>query len=293
VSFIRSAAFLRAYRWFPHATINAVARRVARVRRPRWLVQAAVRAWIRRDQIDLDSCTIHDPARFASLEELFLRRLRPGARPLDPAGVSAPVDGRVMAAGRLEADTRLPVKGSHLSLDRIVNGRRSRTPLAVEPYLGGDYAVLFLSPRGYHRVHMPVDGELLDVRWLPGRLFPQNERALVHIAGVYERNERAVLRLQPADPGATVPLLMVMVGASVVGGIELEGVSRAAWVGREPFPLAGRRARGAEIGHFTFGSTVIVVVPPGVTGPLVAKAGADVKMGERLWDPAFTAVLPW
>jgi phosphatidylserine decarboxylase len=282
MNLLRSAPFLRAYRFFPHQLINRLGRRVARAQRPRWLVQAAMRAWVRRGGIRLDGCVVQDLTRFASLEELFLRRLDPGARPVCARGTAAPVDGRLLAAGCLQVGTRLSVKGQLLSLARIVNGRRSPAPLRLDDYVGGAYAVLFLSPGGYHRVHMPVDGELLDVRWLAGRFFPQNERALTQIAGVYERNERAVVRVRDARSAAE--LLLVLVGASVVGGIELEGLPRRAWVGPLPVALSRTCGRGDEVGHFTFGSTVVVLAPAGFAGPLLPRIGAEVRMGEGLWD---------
>lgn len=282
MSVIRSAPFLRAYHLFPHRAINGIARRLARARRPRWLIQALLRLWVRRDQIRLEDCAVSDLAQFASLEELFLRRLRPGARPIHAAGITAPVDGRLLAAGTLRADTCLAVKGHALSFARIVNGRAPTAPLPLDAYVGGAYAVLFLSPRGYHRIHMPVSGQLVDVRWLGGRFFPQNEQALARIPGVYERNERAVVRVRPA--GRATDLLLVLVGASVVGGIELEGYRRADWARPTPFALGRPRAHGAEIAHFTFGSTVIVFAPAGAAGALVPSPGADVRMGQRLWD---------
>ncbi|HVT07811.1 MAG TPA: archaetidylserine decarboxylase [Polyangia bacterium] len=282
MSVIRSAPFLRAYHLFPHRAINGLARRLARARRPRCLVQALMRLWVRRDEIRLDDCAVRDLAQFVSMEDFFLRRLRADARPIDPAGLAAPVDGRLVAAGTLEADTRLSVKGRWLSVARIVNGRVPADPVPLDAYVGGSYAVLFLSPRGYHRVHAPVSGQLVDVRWVGGRFFPQNEQALARIPGVYERNERAVVRLRPA--GSASDLLLVLVGASVVGGIELEGHRRADWVGPTPFALGRACARGAEIGHFTFGSTVIVFAPAGAAGDLIPAPGTDVQMGQRLWN---------
>jgi len=288
---LQNDALLRAYRFFPHAAINGAARRLARLRRPRWLVQAAIRAWVSRDGIDLSECLVADARGFSSLEELFLRRLRPGARVFDPVGVAAPVDGRVVAAGALRSATALPVKGESLSLGRIVNGASSpssSSAIDLFGYAGGRYAVLFLSPRGYHRIHMPVDGELVDVRWHAGRFFPQNERALARIAGVYEKNERAVLRLRraPGQGDDNGELLLVLVGASVVGGIELEAAPRARWVGRAPAPIGVAYRRGDEIAHFTFGSTVIVLEPGGAAGrggsePAI---GDDLRAGARLWD---------
>ena len=134
--------------------------------------------------------------------------------------------------------------------------------LDLSAYDGGTYVTTFLSPRGYHFVHAPEGGELLDVRWLAGRWFPQNEDALQHIPAIYERNERAVLRLRTGtggaegDSGRTREVIMVMVGASVIGGIELRGIPRERWVGPRPFALRREVHKGDEVGHFTFGSTV-------------------------------------
>ncbi|MFL5304812.1 MAG: archaetidylserine decarboxylase [Polyangia bacterium] len=281
MSLLRSAPFLRAYHLFPHRAINRLARRVARARRPRRLIQALMRLWVRHDQIRLDDCAVSDLAQFTSLEDFFLRSLRPDARPIDPAGIAAPVDGRLIAAGTLQADTCLVVKGHPLSFARVVNGRAPTDPLPLDAYVGGAYAVLFLSPRGYHRIHAPVSGHLVDVRWVGGRFFPQNEQALAQIPGVYERNERAVVRVRA---GGATDLLLVLVGASVVGGIELEGHGRADWVGPAPFAVGRLYARGAELGHFTFGSTVIVFAPAGAAGDLVPALGTDVRMGQRLWN---------
>lgn len=284
MSLIRSAAFLRAYRFAPHRLINGAARRLAQARRPRWAVASAISAWIRRDRIDM---TDFEDGPFGSIEEFFLRRLRPGRRPLGP-GLLSPVDGRLLAVGPLAAETTLPIKGRHLSLDRLVNGRAGRTAprLPLDDYAGGQMAVIFLSPRGYHRVHMPTDATIVESRWLPGRYFPQNEQALAHIDGVHERNERLVLRCRPT--GQTTgqrqrELLLVLVGASVIGGINLADVPRSTWMRSCPTDLNLPRDRGQELGHFTFGSTVVLALPRG-SAPIVRDVGDDLKMGETLLE---------
>jgi phosphatidylserine decarboxylase len=273
---IRSALFLRHYHLLPHGLLNRGFARLMRVRRPRWLVEAAIARWIARDRIDMSD---FDARAFASLEDFFLRDLRPGARPLGD-GVVCPVDGRIVATGRVAPEARLEVKGHVMSLERVVNGAEPAAPgreaLPLDRYRGGSYVSIFLSPRGYHHVHMPADGELCDARWLAGRYFPQNEVALRHIGGVYERNERLTLRLRLGDDEA----LLVMVGASLVGGIELEGVARPAFTRAAPLVLGRRLAKGARLGHFTFGSTVILIVPPGLTPR--RGIGDDVRLGEPL-----------
>jgi phosphatidylserine decarboxylase len=271
---IRSRLFLRGYHLLPHGLLNGGVARLMRLRRPRRLVRAGIARWIARDQIDMRDFQARD---FTSLEDFFLRELRPGARPLGP-GLVAPVDGRVVAAGAFDAAASLDVKGCRLSLDRVVNGADTgRARLPLDDYQGGAYASLFLSPRGYHHVHMPADGALVEARWLPGRYFPQNDTALRHIAGVYERNERLTLRLR-LDGGEE--LLMVMVGASLVGGIELDRIERRAFTRPAPLAIGRRLAKGDRLGHFRFGSTVIVVLRP--SWSLLCAVGADVRMGEPL-----------
>jgi phosphatidylserine decarboxylase len=249
----RTPLFLRAYRFLPHRLLNRATGALSRARRPQWLVQATIRAWIRREQIALDD---FQPAEWDTVERFFLRRLRPGARPIG-AGLVSPVDGRIVDQGTIARGRTLMVKDRPISVERLVNGTRHALPL--EAYEGGRYLVIFLSPRGYHYVHAPLDGELRGCQWIPGRYFPQNEDALAHIDAVYERNERAVLRL--ALDGVPREALLVMVGASLVGGIHLAGLDRGDWVRRAPLPLARRFAKGDELGHFTFGSTVVLLLP--------------------------------
>src|SRR5262249_17618060 len=154
--------------------------------------------------------------------------------------------------------------------------------LDLASYVGGHYATIFLTPAGYHHVHMPADGEVLDCRHIPGRYFPQNEDALEHIDRVYERNERAVLRCRT---NGGVPFLAVMVGASLIGGIHLAGLERTSWVGPHPVTLARRVAKGDRLGHFTFGSTVVLLLARGAAGPLVAEPGTSIRMGQTIWAP--------
>jgi phosphatidylserine decarboxylase len=191
----------------------------------------------------------------------------------------APCDGKLVASGSLSEQSMLTVKGQRLSLDQIVNAKRY--DLDLEPYLGGTYAVVFLTPRGYHHVHMPCNGTIEDVRWIPGRFYPQNETALQHIPSVYERNERAVLRVRAEDGRE---LLLVMVGASLIGGIHLQALPRGDWIGLRATPIGKSFAKGERIGHFAFGSTVVAVLPrsPGREHRLCA--GAEVRMGETLFE---------
>jgi phosphatidylserine decarboxylase len=129
---------------------------------------------------------------------------------------------------------------------------------------------------------MPIDGELVDVRWIPGRYFPQNEAALEHIPRIYERNERAVLRAR----SRTGEFLLVMVGASLIGGIHLEGIAQKAWMKTQPVALGRALSCGDEIGHFAFGSTVVVLLPRGFAEFPLEPLDGEVRMGETLFGLA-------
>lgn len=269
----QTAPFLRAYRLFPHRLLNHACARLMTAERPAVAVQAAIRLWIRRAEIDMADF-VPEPHR--TLESFFLRRLRPGARPLGE-GLCSPVDGEVFAAGVLHAGAELVVKGQRLSVERLVNGRSHHAPLAA--YVGGHYIAIFLSPRGYHHIHMPVAGRLMGCQWIPGRYFPQNAVALRHIPRVYERNERAALFLATR---AATPFIMVMVGASLVGGIHLAALPRESWVAPQPMTIDLPYDKGQRLGHFSFGSTVVLLLPPGLTTELQVAVGEAVRMGQPL-----------
>jgi phosphatidylserine decarboxylase len=268
----RHPAFLKSYGFLPHRLLNRALARLTAARRPRWAVRRAIESWSRWERIELDD---FEDRRFESLDDFFLRRLRPGARQVEDGFVS-PADGKLVDAGLLERGRTLRVKGEALSLERIVNA--GLHDLDLSEYEGGSFAVVFLTPRGYHRIHMPFDGVLQEVRWIPGRFFPQNEVALQHIPRVYERNERAVLRC--ALPGGR-EYLLVMVGASLIGGIHLQALPREAWVGKGVARVQRSYEKGAEIGHFAFGSTVVVLMPKGVAS--AAPARPELRMGETLF----------
>ena len=269
----RSAAFLRLYRYLPHALLGRISRALARATGPRWAVDLAIRSWIERAAIRMDDFL---PGPFASVESFFLRRLRPGARPIGEH-VVAPADGIVVGAGPIASGMILQIKGVPLSLDRLTAGRH--TPTDLHAYEGGRYTTVFLTPNGYHYVHMPIAGTVIDLRWISGRAFPQNQDALEHIPRIYERNERVTLRCR-SDDGHE--FLLVMVGASLIGGIHLRELQRRDFVRSHPVAWNRRFDRGEELGHFSFGSTVVLLVPPALAG-LPPPLGLHVRMGQRLW----------
>ncbi|MCA9671997.1 MAG: phosphatidylserine decarboxylase [Myxococcales bacterium] len=283
------AAALRFYGLLPHRLLGETTRVLGRARWPAPIVETIVRAWVARGRIDLAD---YEPRAYTTVEQFFLRELRPGARPLQ-AGFVSPADGKLFAAGELDGGP-LVVKQQVLDLARVVNGtqrallapahaRRPLHALDLSPYAAGRYATVFLTPHGYHFVHAPVDARLRDVRWIPGRYFPQNATALSVIPRVYERNERAVLRFD-SDAG---PFLLVMVGASLIGGIELEGLARADWASAPPRATTIERdvRKGERLGHFTFGSTVVCLLSRELArgAELRPEIGRALRLGETLF----------
>jgi len=222
--------------------------------------------------VDLSEVRL-DLAEHPSFSAFFVRRLREGARSFstDANVLPAPCDGRVQAFDRIEADTILQAKGRPYSVRELLGGVGEDVELE-----GGMSWTIYLSPRDYHRVHAPVDGSLLEARWLPGARHSVAPKVLAARPKVFSINERVVMRLQTADG----PLFVVMVGALNVGRIRVVGV--------EPSPSGQvtpprRLVRGDELARFELGSTVILVAPPSRRGwRTLLPLEAPVRMGEPL-----------
>src|SRR5262245_18879961 len=229
----------------------------------RGLVYGGYCRWTRADpreaELALDA--------YPSLGAFFVRRLKPGARALDPDphALLSPCDGTLQALGRIERGTLLQAKGQDYAVDELLG--------TAEPGLEGAWtATIYLSPRDYHRVHAPLSSALEEVRWLPGERRSVAPRVLARVPRVLATNERAVLAMR----GERVPFHLVMVGALNVGRIRVVGVEPGRSPAR-PLPFA----RGAELARFEMGSTVVLVVPGARPLPGLA-AGDGVRLGQRI-----------
>ncbi|MGH8244743.1 MAG: archaetidylserine decarboxylase [Steroidobacteraceae bacterium] len=245
-----------------------------------------IRAFLGRYPVNLAEAAEPDPARYASFNDFFTRRLRAGARSFDPDPRAAlcPADGTVSQAGHIAGDTLLQAKGIDYSASALLGGDAA----TAAEFAGGEFATIYLAPHNYHRVHMPLAGTLRLARFVPGDLFSVNAATSASLPGLFARNERIACVFDTAAG----PLAVVLVGALFVGSMSL------AWAGRIR-PEGPRRARelpshdplialdrGAELGSFNMGSTVVVMFAP--QGPaLVAgiAAGRAVRFGERLAMP--------
>ena len=250
---------------------------------PRPLRVPAIWAYARAYGVDLSEAAL-PPSAYASFNAFFTRRLRAGARPIDPAShsVVSPSDSRLSAIGPVPDHGRLEqVKGESYGIDALVGSSEG-----AARFRSGFSATLYLSPAMYHRVHSPVDGEIVAWRYVPGRLFPVNAAGVRSVPGLFTRNERVAVFIESEAHGAVA---LVLVGAANVGRISLAFAdlvtNRGHAAGRfEPAAKIPIR-RGDEVGVFNLGSTVVLLVADPRLAPAVAP-GALVRVGEALWRRA-------
>jgi len=243
----------------PHRLLSHLARSLAYSRfRPLkdWLIGLAVR------KFDIDVAEAADPElrNYASFNAFFTRALKPGARSAeaDPASLLMPADGKMSQCGRIESGRIFQAKGQSFTAAELLGDEA-----AALPYADGWFANIYLSPRDYHRVHMPWAGTLTETLHVPGRLFSVAPWAVREVPRLFARNERLVCHFE-TDFGQ---MCMVMVGALLVSGVETvwNGVNIPAYASR-PWRLdfrgqAIRLDRFAEMARFNYGSTVIVLFP--------------------------------
>ena len=266
----------------PHRLLSAIARSAAYSTRP-WLKQALIDTVTRRFGVDLDEAAQPDPTAYPTFNAFFTRALKPGARvpDPDPRALLMPADGRISQLGRIETDGRIfQAKGRSFTTAQLLGDAE-----AARVFAGGSFATVYLSPRDYHRVHMPWTGTLRETVHVPGRLFSVGTEAVRDVPGLFARNERLVCHFD-TDFG---PMASVMVGALLVSGVE------TVWSGIEIPDYADEivrkdwRGKGivlerfAEMARFNYGSTVIVLLPPGATTLAPELAAEDpVKLGQAL-----------
>lgn len=247
---------------------------------------ALIRTFLAHYPVDLAEAAQPAADRYASFNDFFTRRLRAGARSFeaDPRAALCPADGTVSQAGRIAGDTLVQAKGIDYSAAALLGGDSA---LAAE-FAGGDFATIYLAPHNYHRVHMPLAGTLRIARHVPGDLFSVNAATASGVPGLFARNERIACVFDTA----TGPLAVVLVGALFVGSMSLAWSGRIRCDGpRAPRDLPCRDPlialdRGAELGWFNMGSTVVVLFAP--QGPALVDgvaAGRAVRVGEPLGLP--------
>ena len=246
-------------RLLPHHGISRLTHRLARWESPR--VQPLLRWFIKHYGLDMTEAAEPDPAGYPSFNALFTRALREDARPLegDEKSIVSPADSRVSAFGPIEYGQIFQAKGHSYTVTELLGGFAD----LAQPFARGSFLTVYLAPRDYHRLHMPVSGRLTTMVHIPGRLFSVAPRIVAHIPRLYARNERVVAFFDTAIG----PVAMALIGAINVGSIE------TVWAG-EVTPPSGRiisrtdygnqdirLQRGAEMGRFNLGSSVVLLLP--------------------------------
>ena len=247
-----------------------------------WVTTEIIRRFVARYQVNMAEALNPDIASYATFNDFFTRALKPGARPLAKADLICPVDGAVSQFGAIEKDQIFQAKGHRYSTTAVVGGDAA---LAAQ-YQDGHFATIYLSPKDYHRIHMPCDGRLSRMIYVPGDLFSVNPVTARGVPGLFARNERVVCVFESARG----PFVLILVGATIVGSMATvwHGVvnpPRSGAVREWHYPAADQSEvflkQGEEMGRFLLGSTVVMLFPK---GPLRFNpdwtAGRGVRLGE-------------
>ena len=225
------------------------------------LTTSVIRWFVSRYNVNMAEAANPDITSYASFNDFFTRALKPGARPLAQADLICPVDGAISQFGPIAKDQIFQAKGHTYSTTALLGGDATQ----AARFEDGHFATLYLSPRDYHRIHMPCAGELTRMVHVPGDLFSVNPTTARGVPGLFARNERVVCFFESA-PG---PFVLVLVGATIVGSMA------TVWHGQVNPPRSGtlqhwdypkgqvRLEKGQEMGRFLLGSTVVMLFPRG------------------------------
>jgi phosphatidylserine decarboxylase len=285
---MRDTLFILLQHVLPQHFLSRGVLRLTRVSTPR-VKNVLISRFVRQFRPDLSEAAQSDPLSYGSFNEFFTRTLRAGVRPVDPDPqiVVSPVDGTVSQIGSLDGSRLVQAKGHDYTLEALL-AAPARSPAAQWPerFRGGSFATLYLAPYNYHRIHMPMAGTLRAAWFVPGRLFSVNTATAASVPNLFARNERVVCIF---EEGPTA-FAMVLVGALFVGSIATVWHGDITPRDRRGSPLLPDSSRsplhlekGAEMGRFNMGSTVILLTPPGFADWLPGfTAGSRVRMGEAL-----------
>lgn len=265
----------------PHHGISRLMGRFARSETP-WIKDPFIKWFQKRFDISLAEAEIESPTDYPSFNAFFTRALKEGARPINPEakGIVSPADGVISQCGPIREDEILQAKGAYFSVADLLGGDEA---LAKE-FQQGAFATVYLSPKDYHRVHMPVTGTLRSMTYVPGRLFSVNNATAAQVPRLFARNERAVC-IFDTEQG---PVAVILVGAMIVAAIETVFAGQVTPLSRkvqtvdyqeQPITLE----KGAELGRFLLGSTVILLFPEQQATWLPSlQAGTALKVGELM-----------
>jgi phosphatidylserine decarboxylase len=281
---MKERLFIISQHLLPHHLLSRLIGCVAECRIS-WLKNPLINWFAKQYQVNMSEAQVEDLNAYAHFNDFFTRALKDGARPLDstPGAILSPADGAISQLGKIDQGRVFQAKGHSFSVSELLGGDTER----AAPFMGGDFATVYLSPKDYHRVHMPLAGTLREMIYVPGRLFSVNQTTAENVPELFARNERVVC-LFDTERG---PMAVVLVGAMIVASIE------TVWAGlvtppkrtlktfrydeaaRKPITLE----KGAELGRFKLGSTAIVLFGPDqVQWNDALAANSPVQMGQLL-----------
>lgn len=247
-----------------------------------WLKNFLIQQFAKHFAVDMTEAMEPELTNYASFNEFFCRPLKTEARPIqrDDTCLLCPADGTISQLGTIDGQTIFQAKGKSFSLSALLGGDE---PLA-ETLNGGSFCTIYLSPKDYHRVHMPLSGNLLQMTHVPGDLFSVNPTTVNSVDNLFARNERVVSVFDTA----VGPVAVILVGAMIVASIETVWAGEVAPRGSKSSHFHYQQQKeihldqGDEIGRFKLGSTVVLVLPPGAVAWQDVHSGDDVKMGQAL-----------
>lgn len=263
----------------PQHALSRTVGKLARSETP-WLKNNLIKAFSKRFGISLAEAEIEDINEFSSFNAFFTRALKADARPIDADNnsICSPADGAVSQCGKLQTDSVLQAKGSYYSATQLLGGDEA---LAQE-FTDGNFATIYLSPKDYHRVHMPFTGTLRRMIYIPGKLFSVNNATANQVPDLFARNERAVC-IFDTDAG---PMAVILVGAMIVAAIETVFAGQLAPQTEQITDYQDQNItlkKGEELGRFLLGSTVILLYPKdAIAWESHLTAGQTLKMGTRI-----------
>jgi len=242
-----------------------------------WIKNTFTRWFINKHQVNLAEAELENISEYVHFNDFFTRSLKSQARPISESEIISPVDGVISQAGKVKDSQVLQAKGYDFSISQLLGGE------SVEKIENGHFATIYLAPKNYHRIHMPIDGKLVSMRYIPGNLFSVNHKTVNKVNRVFARNERLVCLFDTVFGRVA----FVLVGAIFVGSME------TSWHGQVTPPYGKvvkvydytekefELFKGEEMGRFNMGSTVIMLLPENAPA-FKLHSGQELKMGQSL-----------
>lgn len=266
----------------PKNVVSQIMGQLVSIRWPKKVNRWLIKGFINIFKINIDEAE-KNIDEYPSIQEFFIRRLKPGLRLISNKSdaMISPCDGYLSESGLIENGRLLQIKGKYYGVTELLGSQE-----LAQKFEGGYYATIYLSPRDYHRFHVPVDGSILETRYIPGALWPVNTWAVRNIKNLFCRNERIISLLEESSTRKQVAYIAV--GATMVGKIKLEYCSLESNKARKLAVLRHeghnqvKVIKGQELGRFMFGSTVVMLFEKELITKFETRAPAHVKMGEVL-----------